>query len=358
MLPFLVGKAISARTRDIATMNSYTQPGEQDEISERADKAALFLERLFEQLPNMLTEHEEHERGFRVRCYERWKDGIDLLKMFIVISEEFGSTLNGRERPRAVLQVDYKFGSAIMLHARGVRVANEILALLREGYPDGALSRWRTLHEIAVVSTFLNRSEPETSLRFLAHRGIAAYKALKQYDEYLPRSRMKPLDPGDLDAAKAERDKLLARFGTEFGEDFGWAYPTITKKKEINLFDLEKATGLDHWRSRFRWASDDIHASAKPPFASLGTSEVRRDKPVLLTGSSNSAFTDPAHMCAISLNLANHSIPEEYLTDFEKVLLGSLRILSDRLGETFLKIENETRSLSAEASRDVGVGKD
>ena len=91
---------------------------------------------------------------------------------------------------------------------------------------------------------------------------------------------------------------------------------------------------------------------------SLGTSEVRRDKPVLLTGSSNSAFTDPAHMCAISLNLANHSIPEEYLTDFEKVLLGSLRILSDRLGETFLKIENETRSLSAEASRDVGVGKD
>ncbi len=320
-----------------------------DDLKQDVERGAELLNRLFEHLPEMLADHRKHDAGFRRRCYTRWREGLDLLTMFIVISEEYGSTFNQRERPRALRDQNYTFEANVALHARAVRVSNEILALLREGFPDGALSRWRTLHEIGVVSTFLAGYDREVSKRFIAHRGIVSAKALKQYSEFLPRSNMTPLEPGSLEAAEATKALLIKEFGAEFREDYGWAYPTVDKPKGINLYDLEKATGLDHWRPRFKWASDDIHVGAKPYNASLGAAEAPLDKPVLLTGRSNSAFTDPAHMCVISLNLANHALPEAYCTDDDRMILMALRLLSDLIGKTFLEIDRRTGRNSARA---------
>lgn len=327
------------------------------EFTQDVENALVFLDDLRRHLPAMLRDHNKHDGGFRKRSYKRWKSGLDKLKMFIVMSQELGSTFNQRARSLAVAEHNYKFEATVALHARSVRVANEILALLREGFPDGALSRWRTLHELAVVATFLTKNDKEVSKRFIAHRGIVSAKALKQYVEFLPRSNMTPLEPGAMDAAEAARAALLSEFGKEFDEAMGWAFPIISKPKKINLFDLEVATGLDHWRPRFRWASDDIHVGAKPYHASLGAAETPLDKPVLLTGRSNSGFTDPAHMCVISLNLANHALPEEYRTDDERMILLALRILSDELGETFLRVDRETGKRSARAKSAGGGSK-
>lgn len=326
-----------------------------DDQTQDVERGVDLLKRLFERLPEMLADHRKLDAGFRRRCYKRWKDGLDQLQMFIMMSEEFGSTFNERERPRAVGEQNYTFESTVALHARAVRVSNEILALLREGFPDGALSRWRTLHEIAVVATFLAQNDREVSKRFIAHRGIVSAKALKQYVEFLPRSNMTPLEPGNLEAAEALKASLIEEFGPEFKEEMGWAYPVINKPKGINLYDLEVATGLDHWRPRFKWASDDIHVGSKPYHASLGAAETPLDQPILLTGQSDSAFTDPAHMCVISLNLANHALPEAYRTSDDRMVLMALRLLSDLIGETFLEIDRRTGRKSARAK---GLAKD
>lgn len=318
-------------------MNDKDPSGPED-LSKQAERTVLLLEGMFERLPQMLAYHEEHDGSFRAQCYERWKSGLDLLKMFIVVSEEFGSTINTRGRPSAAENGDYKFEATIILHARGVLVANEMLTLLREGFPDGALGRWRTLHEIAVISTFIAQSEPEIARRFLAHRGIAEYKALNQHNKYLPRSGIGPLEPGEMERTEYLKNFLIDEFGDEFSEDFGWAYPAVAKKR-IKFSDLELKTGLDHWRPRYRWSSDNIHVGAKRPFQSLGTSERPKDQPVLLTGRSDSSFTDPAHMCVISLNLANHAIPKSYLNAQDETVFLSLCALSDLVGKTFLGIE-------------------
>lgn len=262
------------------------------------------------------------------------------------MSQEFGSNYNDRSRPAAFRQRDHRFESIVLLHARGVRVANEMQALMHEGFPDGALGRWRTLHEIAVVATFLNRHDDETARRFLAHRGVASAKALRQHEEYVPRSGMAPLAPGQLDRVEATRASLLEEFGPEFANEMGWAFPAIGRKR-INLHDLELATGLDHWRPRFRWASDDIHAGPKPPRASLGMAERPDDQPGLLVGRSDSAFTDPAHMCVLSLNLVNHALPDEYLNGQDLVLLAAMRALSDLVGDTFLRIDTASKRTEA-----------
>jgi len=312
------------------------------DLADAVGRALNLLDELHVRMPAMIRDHKRSDVGFRNRSYARWKPGLDKLKMFIVMSDELGSSFNHRSRKRAVSDENYKFEAIVALHARSLRVSNEIQALLREGFPDGALSRWRTLHELAVVATFLENNDKEISRRFLAHRGVASAKALKQYLEFLPRSNMSPLQPGELEAAESHRSSLLAEFGKEFDEEMGWAFPVIPKPKRINLYDLELATGLDHWRPRFRWASDDIHVGAKPYHASLGAAERAKDSPVLLTGRSNSAFTDPAHMCVISLNLVNHALPKEYQTDEDRLILMALRILSNEVGETFLEIDHET----------------
>lgn len=323
---------------------------DQAEGKKRVEVAQQFLLDLFKRLPDGLKERKKLDAGFRRRCNKRWKAGMEPLEMFLMMSQEFGSTYNKRARPQAVAEENYKFEAIVALHARSLRVANELLALLREGFPDGALSRWRTLHELAATATFLSQHDKEVSKRFIAHRHVVNYKALCQYQEYLPRSGMGALEPGSLDRAKQRRDALVAEFGKEFGEEMGWAFPVIPKPKSINLFDLEVATGLDHWRPRFKWASDDIHASAKPYHASLGAAEVPTDKPVLLVGRSDSGFTDPAHMCVISLNLTNHALPVEYRTEEEEKLLLALRLLSGVVGEMFLDIDQRTSAKAAKAA--------
>ena len=311
-------------------------------IIEEADvRGAALLADLRARLPQMLAGRTASDASFRRRCRRRWKEGFDLLALFITMSEEFGSAYNDRSRPAAFREGNHRFEAGVLLHARGVRVASEIEALLHEGFPDGALGRWRTLHEIAVVATFLARHDDETARRFLAHRGVASAKALRQHEEHVPRSGMAPLGPGDLDRAEALRTSLLEEFGPEFADEMGWAYAAI-RRRRINLHDLELATGLDHWRPRFRWASDDIHAGPKPPRASLGMAERPADQPGLLVGRSDSAFTDPAHMCALSLNLTNHALPPEYLQDEDLAVLSALRALSDLIGDTFLRIDRRS----------------
>lgn len=341
---FLTGPIFRRRLRSVR--QSFLDAGASEDVAD----AACLLEALRSQMPKMLREHARHDAGFRKRSHQRWKAGLDLFKMFLVISQEIGSDYNKRARPAAFENRDHRFEAIVAIHARSLRVAGEIYALLQEGYPDGALGRWRTLHELAVTATFLANNDDETARRFIAHRGIAAFKALRQYQHYLPRSNMTPLGPGELERARHWWDRLVEEFGKPFGEDMGWAFPVIDKKKGINLLDLEEATGLDHWRPRFKWASDDIHASAKPYHAGLGVAEVR--EPVLLTGRSNSAFTDPVHMAVISLNLVNHALPDAYRTEMENRLLLSLRILEIEIGETFLALDHAAPARSAEARQD------
>ena len=40
----------------------------------------------------------------------------------------------------------------IRLHGKAVLTAREVLTLLRNGYSSGAFARWRTLHEVRVMS--------------------------------------------------------------------------------------------------------------------------------------------------------------------------------------------------------------
>ncbi len=68
----------------------------------------------------------------------------------------------------------------------------EVLCLLKSGLADGAHARWRTAHEIAVVSNFLAANDENVSLRYLEHDVVESHRAMCQYQEYADRLNQEP----------------------------------------------------------------------------------------------------------------------------------------------------------------------
>jgi hypothetical protein len=299
---------------------------------------ALYTE-LSRRSAGMLREHRKRRRGFVHRNFRRWRAGFDLFEQLIVISQETGEAINNALRQTAAEQNDARFEALILNHSRALLVVREIMALMIAGFPDGALGRWRTLHEIAVISTFLSNSDRDTAERYILHQHVTAYRRATNYMEYHERAKLEPIDADEITELKATHDQVVNRYGPGIKLDNGWAAAAL-KNDRPTFFDLEVATGLDHWRPRYKWATLNTHGAFRPINSTLATSESVH--PVLLVGESNSGMTDPAHMAALSLNLA--TIPLVVLEpNIDR--LASVQImlrLSDEIGETFSRLDHET----------------
>jgi Family of unknown function (DUF5677) len=102
-------------------------------------------------------------QGFDKRLAKQWKVPLALLGFLHEMAFEAGSSCvmtiveNKEPHPRHVLEVVKR------LHARSCQIVSEVLVLLRTGHADGAHARWRSMHEIAVVASFVQ--EPNRGLR-------------------------------------------------------------------------------------------------------------------------------------------------------------------------------------------------
>lgn len=290
-------------------------------------------------LPEMVNEYAELEARFRERNYSRWKEGFDLLQMLIVTSHEAGGAVYNDEKKRAEEKNDLKLGALASLHARAVLVSREIFCLLKGGFPDGALGRWRTLHEIAVVATFLSRNSQLVSKRYLAKRHVIAFEAAKQYREYEKQAGLEPFGDIEFQRLSDIKEAVVSEFGFEFSKgDWSWAKPELSGT--ATFFQIEKAVGLDHWRPRYKWACADTHGNYRPPNAMLGVSENRGL--VLLAGESNSAMADPAQMMAISLAIATSALMTAYPTIDRLAMTKVMDKICDDIANTFTRLGPET----------------
>lgn len=322
---------------DDTEINAFVDDSYNDAVN---SAAAVLLPELKKRWPSRLRDDIKRETGFRRRTYARWKRGIDLLRMIVVISHEVAERFNELYRPSAVESEDYLFEALINLHARALRVSREIITLLESGYPDGALSRWRTLHELATIMTFLRDGDDALlAERFLLHKRVIAYKAQLQYREFQERANLDPITEDELDESRAVMEHVIDRFGPEMKGDYGWAAEKLNNERPT-LFDIEKYVRLDHWRPRVKWACDDIHGSYRATGTTLG--EAESVSPVLLAGASNSAFTEPAHMLSISLHTANVALLSTAPTIDLLAILRVLQSLADEVGREFLDIELKT----------------
>ena len=100
--------------------------------------------------PEQRRYEETKELAFRQRLRVRWEKPLDLLKIIISVAIEVGDTQRKNQRRSRSRKNLYTRAVLTLLHARSCQVTREIVALIEAGYADGAMARWRTLHEISV----------------------------------------------------------------------------------------------------------------------------------------------------------------------------------------------------------------
>jgi len=305
-------------------------PGISDDI------ASLLYKSLRKSTRPMLRDRRHYLKAFEKRHYSLWKEGIDLLESFLVVAYELGENFNRYYRDDAAKDQDYVFEALTRLHARAVHVGFEVLCLLCSGFADGAHARWRTIHEIAVVSNYLAGNDRGVARQYLEHEAIESYRAMVQFQNYAEQLGHEKYSEEDVVALKQVRDDLCKRYGASFGTPYGWSAKALGKEKPT-FSDIEKASRLDHLRPYYKMASHNVHANPKGIKFRLGLSD---GADILLAGPSNFGLTDPAHGAAISILQA--TVPMLNLaTNIDSVVMGKIMTkYVDDIGDAFISVHH------------------
>jgi len=294
-----------------------------------------FLKAFLDRAPHMLCEHRVADRGFERRNFKRWRQAFDLLETMLSIAEELGEACDMEGRELAVANNDYRFEALSQIFPKAILVGRELVHLLKGGFPDAALSRWRSLHELTVTAIFLSANNDMISLRYLAHFDFQARAAARQHNKYAKRANLRPFSDTELQEFN-ERCKIAAEsVGEEMDGPWDWAKPVLPGNP--TFFRIEEAVGMDHWRPRYKWASQHVHSGHRPNWTLLGACEAR--EPLVLVGRSNGGLVDPLHMTAISIWQIS-SIILLHTPKIDRVIYSRiLMTLSDRVAQEAIKCE-------------------
>ena len=317
------------------------------EVITKASKESTvpILNSLKSNAPKMLKERNKELKTFRERLNTKWKKPLNLLEMFLVISIEAGESFNSEYREEASKEEDFVFDTLVRLHGKACLIGNEIIVLLRSGFPDGAHSRWRTMHEISVIGSFIKKHGNEVAEKFLLHEGIESYKEMlvyKEYAEFLGYPALSTMEEENIIQIKRS---LCERFGRNYYNNYGWASETLSTDNP-NFSDIEKSIDLNHLRPYYKLASHHVHCNSKGVLFKLGLFPLQHD--ILLIGPSNYGLTDPAHGMAISLTQITASLLTLKPNINGILVLQTLLKLEQEIGEEFLRVQKEIEDFEKE----------
>lgn len=258
-----------------------------------------FYKTLKNNISSLIRYRKRFRKKFEKRHLRIWRKPLELLEMLLEISLDSGSIFNNTFRQEASDNQNFVFDVLTRSHARSCQICSEILALLRSGHADGAIARWRSLHEISVVCSFLKTHGNDVAEKYLLHDHIESYKAALQYNEFSGALGYEPLPDEEVLGLKELRDNLCSRFGNTYKNPYGWA-ATALQQDNPKFRDIEEAVNLDHLRPYYKMASHNVHANPKGVLFRLGL--YPNSKNILLAGPSNAGLADPIQNTAISLS--------------------------------------------------------
>lgn len=250
----------------------------------------------------ILQEHAEVRQDFLAHHMSTWGDALTGYAIFVEIAREIGTAAY----PRIVDELSvknhapHKLEATTSLYARSCHIASEVQVLLENGFADGAQARWRSLHEIQVILHILSEGDDDLSKRYLLHHDIDLYSEARLSRQI---NGKRPTDK-QLSRLQNNRDDLVAVFGKDFDQPYGWA-SAILGFRASRFSDLEAYAGAAFQRQRYKAASANVHGSARGTLNRLGLPPKAIG---YLAGASNIGLAQPAlyavHskiLCAVSI---------------------------------------------------------
>jgi len=282
-------------TRVIDKFLNVQLPALVDDFAERIAKQTL------RGLKKSWTEEQKLQQGdlagFRERMEEIWGKPLGQLRMLLTIAREWcGEAHEETDDPEEKTKSRLK-NLLVRFLVRSCQVTDEIICLLENGFADGAMARWRTLHEIGVVAAVISKFGDDIAERYVAHQAVESRRAMNKHMDCRIGLGYRPVPAREVKKTEKRYAAAIARYGDSFKSDYGWAAHHL-KKGRPNFTDLEAAAGHAMMRAHYQMGSDNVHAGIKSMYGRLG---LMMDYEGLLAGRSNAGLTDPGQNAAHTL---------------------------------------------------------
>jgi hypothetical protein len=236
---------------------------------------------------------EQRVQQFRERLRQFWLDSLDSFEEFVASCAELGD-LVAREYAK-----ETNLCAALeLLRTRAVQIGWEVHALASAGYADGAYARWRTLHELAVVTEFLRKFGEDVATRYLEHAHIKNRKVIREYNECCTQLGYPPIPETEINSSEDMKNEVVARYGPDFGNEWGWAADACSNS-DPSFFDLRRVSGYAHWKAHYGMANHAIHAGPHGVLFRLG--HPLNSEPLPLSGPSLIGIGTPLDAAAGAL---------------------------------------------------------
>lgn len=201
------------------------------------------------------------------------------------------------------------------LFARCCLIGKEILCLLRNGYPDAAISRWRTLNEVANTLYFIMNNGTDCAVKYLDHYIIDEYNTQKVLKDS-KRNNPDKLNHIDFDEEvfnelQTRKSELVSKYGSKFASDYGWIDGFVPDTGRYGVRTIEKHAGMEHISPFSKLANHSVHSSSLSMTASLSSDE----KNIMQIGSSNNGLLLPIDCTICTL----HSVTTKVLKYYSSI---------------------------------------
>jgi hypothetical protein len=265
------------------------------------DCAARISKKILRDLKGRWTEEQRLQQadlsGFRNRMEETWGTPLAKLRMLLTIAREWCGEAH-QEADQATPPERARLKRLMVRFlVRSCQVTDEIICLLENGFADGAMARWRTLHEISVVAAVIAKYGEEIAERYVAHQAVESRRAMRKYIDCHKELGYRPLGARTAKRIENKYQAAIIQHGKSFKGDYGWAAHHL-KKKHPTFADLESYAGYSRMRAHYQMGNDNVHAGIKSMYMRLG---LLTDHDSLLAGRSNAGLTDPAQNTAHTL---------------------------------------------------------
>lgn len=301
------------------------------------DIAKLYFKLLKQKWPVEHFLQEESFSSFRASLENRWGKALGMLRMLLTISRELGSEIAELRHPD-----DSHLNNALLrLHVRACQVTAEVITLLENGFADGAMARWRTLHEISIVMALINEHGEPLAERYIAHTAVENKSAKDQYELCYEQLGYQSLNPTECHEIEDEYASAITTYGKEFGGPYGWAAGYVPKgPRGIGLRELEAAAGRAVMASHYKLASYNVHAGPHALFFRLGL----MGETGLLAGASNAGLAEPGQNTAVSFALITFLFVNGGINLDAIVAMKLLPQLRDEISRSFVKAEHKLQA--------------
>lgn len=265
-----------------------------DALEEHADPAAVAAalaaapEPLTVRYRKVITDHE-------AEVLDRHADALALLEALYMACWVVGTLFDEEQRPAAEAADDSRVYVLRQLWARSLQTGGEVLALLRFGYPDGALARWRQLHEVEVIARLLADGSPELADAYVEHTRLQSVRWRHDYQRWAKAVGEELFSGREMTQMGETARRVLAE-RPEWKGNYGWAHRELLRSQPWyadehgarprhggpTFADLERAVGMREDRLWTAVANQSVHLTL--PAADEGLGGVPEPDAVFLAG--------------------------------------------------------------------------